>query len=319
MTTVSPWTWLKLSIVLVALFVASRSDISVGLHDLFDFRFLKAAIAVQPFVLLALIIQSKRQVILIGKPFVAMIFAVKAVTLANGLNVILPGRLAELLKATYLKDHAGVRISTGLSAVVLERTIDILIVAALGFVSFALTVVQLDLRVVMAFGAVGLTILFVALIGQSMVRRFASALPWRRPAVFIMQMYEHFASTVRSTNFLQAVAFSIITWMFSFLTVFVFLNIAGGKTVGLSDALLVLVFTAIGAAVPILPGGLGTYEIAGVLALRYLGFELNDAILMTLTLHMVQVLPILLCALMITFTEKVGILSLFTTLRKAIK
>ena len=92
LTTVSPWTWLKLLIVLVALFVASRSDISVGLHELFDFRFLKAAIAVQPFVLLALIIQSKRQVILIGKPFVAMILAVKAVTLANGLNVILPGR-----------------------------------------------------------------------------------------------------------------------------------------------------------------------------------------------------------------------------------
>ena len=281
----------------------------------FDARFLWAALAVQPLILLGLVVHSMRHIVLIGEPRVPLMRAVKAMTLSQGLNLLLPGRLSEVLKGTYLRDHAGVPLSVGISAVMLERTVDLLIVAALGFLGLALFMAGVDYKMVLVFGTVGATILLVALFARDSMLRLARALPWPRLASFAEQAYLHFAATVRTAAFFKALALGVIVWAISYANILVFLHLAGSIPIGFSGALLVLVFTTIGGAVPALPGGLGTYEVAGVVALRSLGYPFDEAIPIVIALHAAQLILMFVLALTVMLTERIGLSSLIADLR----
>ncbi len=318
LTTVKRSSWLKIAVTLLVLTIAFNSSFFNKLHRGFDIRFLWAALAVQPFILLGLVVQSLRHIVLIGVPKVPLNMAIKAMALSLGLNLLLPGRLSEVLKGTYLRDHAGVPISIGMSAVLLERTIDLLIVAALGFLGLTLFVAGADYKMVLFFCALSVTILLLALFGRNLILRVSRMLPWPRLASFAERAYLHFAATVRTAAFFKALALGVIGWGVSYVNILVFLHLAGSMPIGFSGALLVFVFTTIGGAVPVLPGGLGTYEVAGVFALRALGYPIDEAIAIVIALHGTQLVLMFVLALAVMLTERIGLSSLIADLRATV-
>jgi uncharacterized membrane protein YbhN (UPF0104 family) len=318
LTTIRPLSWLKITAALVVLAIAFNSSFFDMLRRGFDVRFLWAALTVQPLILLGLVVQSKRHILLVGEPKVPLSMAFKAMALSLGLNLLLPGRLSEVLKATYLRDHAGVPLSVGMSAVVLERTVDLLIVAALGSLGLALFIAGVDYKMVLIFGTVGATILLVAFFARDSMLRLARALPWLRLASFAEQAYLHFAATVRTVAFFKALALGVIGWGIAYANILVFLQLASSIPIGFSGALLVFVFTTIGGAVPVLPGGLGTYEVAGVLALRSLGYPFDEAIAVVIALHGTQLVMTFVLAVAVMLTERIGLSSLIADLRAAV-
>lgn len=308
---------MKIAATLLVLIVALKSNFFEMLWQGFDIRFLWAALAVQPLIILGLIVHSMRHKVLIGEPKVPLIKVVKAMVLSLGLNLLLPGRLAEVLKGTYLRNHAGVPMSVGMSAVMLERTVDMLIVAALGLLGLALFTKGVDYRLVWTFGCGGVTILVLALFARNSILKLARALPWQRVARFAERAYLHFSATLRAPAFFKALALGVIGWGVSYGNIFSFLHLAGSIPIGFSGALLVFVFTTIGGAIPVLPGGIGTYEAAGVIALRSLGYSLDEAIAVAIALHATQLILLFILALVVMLTERIGIVSLFEDLRTA--
>jgi hypothetical protein len=318
LTTIKPSSWRKISVTLLVLTIAFNSGLFDILRRGFDVRFLWASLAVQPLILLGLLVQSMRHIALIGVPKVPLITATKAMGLSLGLNLLLPGRLSEVLKATYLRDHAGVPLSIGMSAVVLERTVDLLIIAGLGSLALLLFVAGVDYRMVLIFCALSTTILLLALFGRRLIPRLARVLPWPRLASFCERAYLHLAATVRTAAFFKALALGVIGWTISYTNIFVFLHLAGSMPIGFSGALLVFVFTTIGGAVPALPGGLGAYEAAGVFALRALGYEFDEAIAIVIVLHGTQLVLMFVLALTVTLKERIGLSSLIADLRATV-
>ena len=124
---------IKLAVIGVLVSVAFCSDAVRTLMQYFDVRYLLAMVMVQPLVLASLVLLSVRYAVLIDRPNLSYFAAAKAVTLSQGLNLFLPARLSELLKATYLRNRAEVPMSASLSAMLLERTVDLIIVGVLGF------------------------------------------------------------------------------------------------------------------------------------------------------------------------------------------
>jgi uncharacterized membrane protein YbhN (UPF0104 family) len=307
--------YLKILASLVLLIVVLNSSFFSMLWRGFDIRFLWALLAVQPLLLLGLVVHSMRHIVLIGEPRVPLVMAIKAMALSQGLSLLLPGRISELLKGTYLRDHGGVPLSVGISAVILERTIDLLIVAALGFFGLAMSTDAIDYKTVQFFGLASIIILLVALFARDLMLRMIRALPWLRLANFTEHTYLHFAATVRTAVFFKAFLLGIIAWCISYANIFAFLQIASNVPIGFSGALLVLVFTTIGGAVPLLPGGLGTYELAAVAALGMLGFEVDKAIPIALALHASQLILMFVLALILMLTERIGLSSLIAELR----
>src|SRR6185295_14280935 len=74
---------------------------------------------------------ARRHAILVRRPPIPLTMAYEALVLSAALNIVIPGRLAEAIKATYLRTRAGVPLPQGFSAILIERLLDVVVVGAI--------------------------------------------------------------------------------------------------------------------------------------------------------------------------------------------
>ena len=301
----------------LCLYVIAANDI-LGIFDVgIGWEMLVAALAVQPIVLCCMLVMGIRHLLLVGLPSLSLNVSFRAMVLSQGLNLVIPARLSELLKATYLRDHANVPLSRGLSAIVLERTVDVLIVAALGALALLSYFDRGDFGSIPALGFIFVVSVFVLIRFPGPVLSLVRVLPSVRLAGFLERTYLHLSSMAGTQAFWRALMLGGVGWGLSYINILVFLELAGSLPIGVSGALLVFVMTTFGGAIPALPGGLGTYEAAAVVALRSLGYGFDEALVLALVMHASQlVLPFVL-AILIMLTERTGISSLIADLRRS--
>ena len=310
-------TLVKLGLIGICFYLVASSNLVGTFQAELGWGVLVAGLVVQPIILCCFLVLAMRHVLLVGAPRISLGVAFRAIALSQGLNLVLPARLSELLKATYLRDHASVPLSSGVSAVVLERTVDVLIVAALG----ALGVVQyFDRGNFASIPVLGLGLVVVILVvvrSPDFVLRLVHAVPSKRLAGFLERTFLHFSATAGTRAFWQALLLGGLAWGLSYINILVFLELAGGLPIGFSGALLVFVLTTLGGAIPALPGGLGTYEAAAVIALRALGYSFDEALVLSLAMHAAQLILPFVLAVLIMLTERLGISSLVADLRRS--
>lgn len=310
-------TLVRLGLIGVFCYLVAGSNFVHTIQSELSWEVLLAGLVVQPLILLCYLVLTERHVLLIGAPRIGLGVAFRAIVLSQGLNLVLPARLSELLKATYLRDHAGVPLSSGVSAVVLERSVDVLIVAALGVLGVILFFDRGDFASIAALGLVFAVAIIVLVRSPGLVLRLVHAVPSARLAGFLERTYQHFSATAATRAFWYALLLGAMAWGFSYINILVFLELAGSIPIGFSGALLVFVLTTLGGAIPALPGGLGTYEAAAVIALRSLGYSFDEALVLSLAMHAAQlILPFVMAAL-IMLTERTGLSSLVADLRRS--
>jgi len=270
---------------------------------------LGAALAIQPLVLFGFGLASVRLATLaaqrplsIGAPF-------KAIILCYGANVVLPARVSELLKATYLRDHAGVALGTGLAAVFVERIVDVLMLGVFALAAAAVFVTGVKApAALMALAA--LALLFgMPLIAPS-VKLLAARVPSERIRAFVHRFVEHAVERMTHRTFWVVLALSALMWLTSLTGIAALFAIVGSIPIGVTGALVVFVASTIGGAVPALPGGFGTYEAGVVFALRDYGYDFNEALALALTLHGSQIVMACTLAPLIAFREHTGVRTL---------
>jgi len=291
--------------------------IPIGI-DYVDFDcLLWASLAIQPLVLISLVFQSIRLGLLAGLPHMQIRRPLSAVLLSQGLNLALPGRVAEAFKATYLRAYADVPLSRGMAAVFLERSVDMIIVALLGLLGVVLLSKGSNW---IAFCVAGILMLFLISIPllENRLLLLTKILPWVRLRGFFESFLQHVADKVRGGTFYYALALGGMAWIASFANIYLFVNIAGAKPVDFGGIMLVFVATTIGGAVPALPGGFGGYEAAAVMALKPYGYTFEDALPLAIVMHLSQLLLPVLGAGLILTKERVGISALIKQLRSVV-
>ncbi|MBK1982968.1 lysylphosphatidylglycerol synthase transmembrane domain-containing protein [Achromobacter xylosoxidans] len=310
-------TFIKFAVLACLGYLAYRHGNFDELMQGFDRRLLIAVLAVQPIVFVTLIVLGARHAALIPPPHVPLIRATKAMALSQGLNLLIPGRLSELIKGTYLRDNCGVPLSVGMAAVLLERTVDMLIVAVLGYVGLALYFSALDTRVVVVFSLAPVIVILVALRGKSLVLGILRRLPWKALGSFMERVYLQFADTVGTAAFARSLFYGVAAWGLSYLNIYMVLSLSVDMPMSLSRALFIFMFTTLAAAIPALPGSIGTYEAAAIVGLKTLGYSVSEALPIAIGMHVAQLVLPLLLALLIMLAERLGISSLIAELRSA--
>ena len=265
-----------------------------------------ALLAIQPLIAAGFLIAGLRLWILLATPDVPYAYAVKAVLLGSGANVVLPARLAEPLRAAYLRDLAGVPLSTGISAILLERVTDVALLGLSVALSVNLLFVEAGLLNVLLIAPAVILVLALPWL-EHPLGRLCEHIPWAPLRAFGIRFVEHTAARVREKTVYLALACGTALWCVSVAAFALFLHLAGGSPIGLGGALAVFVMAMIGGAVPALPGGFGTFEAGVILALTGLGYGFEEALVIAVTLHASELVLSVLASLVIVSTERLGV------------
>ena len=298
---------------LVAL-AAMRLDLSSTFRYLSG-RTVLYILALQPLVLLCALAMTKRFEVLLQSPGVPYRTIFKAIILANGINVILPARLSEVLKATYINEKTGHSVSRSVSAVVLERIGDIMVFLSLAFASLGSVLFRVN-AVYLSAIALAIILGLATLAGsQRLIVGFAERLRSPLLSRFLKQFVTHAAGSLRSRSFYVGQMYGVLAWSCSYLLMTIFIEFNGSISLGFSQTMVLFTATTVGLLIPLLPGGMGTYEAAAVYVLKGFGYSFEEALALALALHLSQLLLFFVLSLVIVAREHLGISRLIKRLR----
>lgn len=263
---------------------------------------LYAVALVQPLVVVVYFILGWRFSHLAAPPTVPIMAATRAMALSAGLNYLLPARTSELVKALYLR-RAGDRGSGALmAAIVVERLMDLCIVATLT------TLVVAARMASSAWAALGAALGAACCLWLSphiarITLRASAGWSWTRLRALLGDFAERIHVLSRVHFDARIWAMGVTAWALSWMAVHVAMTATLRTDVSWSASGLVFVASTLGFGIPLLPGGVGTVEVAAVAAQRLLGIELEPAVVVAAVMRLQQVIVPLLWSMLILLQE----------------
>ena len=262
------------------------------------------------------------------------------------INCILPGRVGEVARPVILKKKDGVPFSIGLATVVAERIFDLFILIIL-FIFF-LSSAKIDPDLIIEFGNYNLNsktletvfsgmiklsiLLFVGIIiiGFDFTRKIINRIIMGMPSFLfffgasfkkkiqdkvctpVVNIIENFASGfsfIKSPKLiLICIIFSVIIWVLSALTYYVFSLGCPGINLSFAELTAVMLIVCFFIALPSAPGFWGLWEAGGVFAMLLFGVSEKEAAGFTLANHAIQMFQVIIMGLISAFITGVDIL-----------
>jgi len=221
-----------------------------------DLRFLAVAIG---FCLLAWFVRGVRyRWILAGLGVeISLLFSVANIFISQTANLVVPARIGDLVRIFILKHEQKASYSTGLSSLLVERVFDIVMVALLGLLTLPFVVSVPDwFYTVIGVPLIAGAIFFVALLFLGKVQS------QNRYIRILLDMLEQVKSvSMNGRAFLAFAVSSVIIWLLDVL-VCAAVILMFQESIPFVIVILAIVVGNLVKAVPITPGGIGTYELA---------------------------------------------------------
>jgi uncharacterized membrane protein YbhN (UPF0104 family) len=213
-------------------------------------------------------------------------------------NAVMPARLGEVVRATLIGRREGIGAPEAVGSVVLERILDVLVLAALGATAAtlvaapgwmgtaALTGLLIAIGALVAAGVVG----FVAHRGAS-VRAPASVARIEPVARLVGRVAAGARIADRPVAIGAAALLTIVAWLLD-ATVFWLVARSLGLELAPVAAVLVSAMAVLSTAVPTAPGYIGTFELAAVAAAGVAGIVGDAAVAFAVLAHVTAVVPL---------------------------
>jgi hypothetical protein len=210
-------------------------------------------------------------------------FSTACIFVSQTANLVVPARLGDLVRIVILSHEHQASVSQGLSSLVVERVFDIVMVALLGAVSlgFVLNVPDWFYTLIILPLAAG-AVFFIALVA---VGRVSSGNRYIRALLTILGQVREASLTLRSFALLSAS--SIAIWLLDIL-VCVSVVMMFQEQIPFPVVVLAIVVGNLVKAVPITPGGIGTYELALALTFSLAGVPAAEATLIAVIDHLIK-------------------------------
>ena len=269
---------------------------------------IEALLISQPVQVLLIFIVSCRLSILIQNNCNKIIIFFQAYILSIGLNTILPGRISEIVKVTYLKEWLNIPFTNSSVGVIVERLIDLLILISLILLGFGSLWLEFNQILMFAtfFSFIILSLIFVS-IYPDLICRFIDKFSFNKFKENLKNFVLRFQVTIKSNGFIIAFLLSIFSWVGSYLMVYLILKIIYGSGISMNDTLIIFSALSLGRAIPGLPGGIGIYEAAIVISMEYLGFNFSESLATAITIHASQIIFVTLGSLFIFGKKGIGL------------
>ena len=140
-----------------------------------------------------------------------------------------------------------------------------------------------------------------------LVCRFIDTLPLNRFKDILKKIILRFNQTIRSKGFTLALILSVFLWVGSYLMLLLILKLIYGSGINMNDALIIFSAMSLGRSIPGLPGGIGIYEAAIVIAMEYLGFGFSESLATAITVHASQIVFVTLLSLALFGKKGIGL------------
>ncbi len=289
-----------------------------------DERFWLAVALAQPVALAGISVMGMRLSELVRRPRIPFFQGIKAFALFAGLNLFLPARLAELVKATYVRDHAGVPLSQGLAGIFLGILLDLTIFSLLAIFCFTFIIGRAvgeetkTTFIVLALVSSALIVtspLLLRIMATARVSRVVSRIPYF--GGIVSRITDHARGQATPRRMAMFMAFSIVGWGCSYATALTVLTVLGQTDLGFFGALAVFFAMTAGALITVLPGGLGTSEAGVVLILMALGETFDTSLVTAIALRLGFALGPVVLASLIILHEPTGLRGLRDDLYRA--
>lgn len=270
---------------------------------------------VQPLMLFSNIILAYRLSALVRTPPAPFIPSLKATVLSIGLNNILPVQMSQMFKVSYLRDHAGVPAGATLAGIFLEKVIDLILLSLLALACIG-SLFGGKMNVIYVLVLIPVALLFLILFFERPILTLNSRFPLKGIRGIMERFILQLSSQLRDKVFYKAVLFGAAAIAVSILGMLLLLQSLGSIPIGIREVVGVYVATSIfGSVLTALPGGFGTYEASAAFILKNSGYSIEEALALSLALHLSQIVLFFIWSLIVVMKERIGIVSLIQQLR----
>ena len=228
-------------------------------------------------------------------------------------NAVLPARLGEPLRAYVLARRHGLDAPQTFGSVILERTVDIAVLAIVAWLAAIATRAPAWLVYGTAATAAvgGLVLLLLSTGGLELLLKRARSTALARVRFFgvVERLATGASARERRPLVLLAAAISTVAWMLDAGTYWL-VGQALGIGVPPTGALLISAVTVLGTALPSAPGYLGTFELAASAMAGFLGVGPAPALAFAALAHAVTVVPLAIAGAIALIVASGGVRSL---------
>jgi len=211
--------------------------------------------------------------------------SLEMIIVSSALNMILPAKLGELSKALYLKKFYNYNYHKTLSILFMERFYDIimlfLMTCYLAYNYFSNNTIKNYILVLAIF-----IILAILFFNSKIVLKIFKKIPIRFIRVYGQKIYKNINRLLKTP--LYALLYTAILWLMYFLSLFFFFKYTVDFSLNFKDILELFIFSTIAMAIPIAPGGLGTFEGFVVLFLSHHGVDKESALISAALFHLLM-------------------------------
>lgn len=244
--------------------------------------------------------------------------AFNLISIGLAANALLPGRPGDIIRAALLKQTGLTSFSAGLASVVLERLADVSSTCIMGFLLLAFVPLPLDIRLgLLLFSAACIAFLAVVVTlhgHRSWLAQFArgrAASPLSRSVAFLVDKTLQFADALSAIRdgrrILGATLLTFCAWALLTSAILVLVR-AFELPVPAAAAVLVIVTTNLGAAIPSSPGNIGVYHFLTVLALSVWTSDRSTAVAFAVAAHLLSILTQIALGLLGAWAEGIQLL-----------
>lgn len=281
----------KISAIVVSTIIAG-AIIAFLLSRVWDELLITAQEADPRYLILALIIcllawylrgARYRYILLRLSVLVGFVFSTACIFVSQTANLIVPARLGDLIRLLILKHEKKTTYTIGFSSVLTERVFDILTIALLGAIALPFVVGQEPWFSMLIGSVLLLGLLFFLLLMYS--GRFSSENRIVAKVIEILSQIRSVSQTPQALIYL--ILSSLVIWIIDCL-VCLMVALMFGEPVSFMVVVLAIVIGNLVKAVPITPGGIGTYELALAMTFELAGVSASAAVLIAIIDHLIK-------------------------------
>jgi hypothetical protein len=244
----------------------------------------------------------------------------RAITLYSAgqvVNTVMPALTGQVGRVFLFSKKEGLPKSGMFSTVILEILFDAVALILILFFGSAIVVIPSEYQtagiVLTAATTSGLALLYLFLHFRAPIERVCErriGIRWPSAFAAIRKFIASFTKGIEllksSGHLIGGIGLSLCQWLFHILVIY-FLFKSFGFHLSLASAALVMIINTIALLVPITPANAGTFEVVVSTSLRAFGVGQTDAVLCALTLHLVDLMPIVVLGLFYFRVEKMSL------------
>jgi len=267
----------------IIIYLLSRvwDELLITLHEA-DLRFLLLATLI---CLTAWYLRGYRYRFILSRLAIAVgvTFSTACIFVSQTANLIIPARLGDLIRLLILRHEKGTTYSTGLSSLIVERVFDIITIALIGAIALPFVVTSATwfttlIGVTLLAGLLFILVLLFSGRCSSENRIFGK----------ILKILDEIRSVSGTTSALALLSVaSIAIWIIDCI-ICAMVAMMFGEAIPFQVIVLAIVIGNLVKAVPITPGGVGTYELALALTFELAGVAPGTAVLIAIIDHLIK-------------------------------